>query len=679
MILRNKCSEDIILVLKSFTQLNSFQGAFNDVLLVCEDEEMAASRIILALAFPEFKEVLKHRDDDDLTVILPNCRTEEVKQNIIALFNVQEVTKHPNVTDRVISNDTKSNHSGQNLPEDNYLPEIKQEVNIYKNINDQIKKPNEIDSFDKENQEFPCSYCNRTFYRHQEINKHYRREHLEMVNIEPTKYAKTKCMFHCGFCPLRFVRRQELNVHLGSDHKNTSKILPFNVDSEGLMENEPKGEFKNILIKFTNILQQLKIDKFQSLDRFGYFSCTECDFKSSEWKLLDEHIIDLHDGIYKRQDAKTQLLELLNTMKTFELVPKEFGNGWNWNENTAEKAAKMCSFIKVKHCQLCEFSNGRFDTMEEHVFSFHGIRRYECEKCAEKYYKLEFLKEHQTNEHDMWGGRVQCDHCDKMFSPKLFGSHMKSVKALKRQCPECKNFYANVGSHIKRFHRGKRRQANREGFISCKMCLKAIYKTDQESHSLVCVPYLQELTCGICHLSFKRGTPFNIHLRTMHLQEVFQSLNISDRLNSADPEVWEATGVLLTETKTEHDGQNTLCSFCGLSQKFKGSMINHMKQHCQFTFKKKTGDSELCPKCGKDIAKSRFTVHTEACNKDRKVKKVSRACKVCNKEFSRNRNLESHMKVHSKEKTFICTLCEKSFSHADGLNRHILTHGQLNV
>ena len=71
--------------------------------------------------------------------------------------------------------------------------------------------------------------------------------------------------------------------------------------------------------------------------------------------------------------------------------------------------------------------------------------------------------------HDMWGGKMSCGHCDKKFSSEGLKRHMMSVNgSVKRQCPECKQFYANVYSHIQRFHKEEVKKNNKK--ILYKIC-----------------------------------------------------------------------------------------------------------------------------------------------------------------------------------------------------------------
>ena len=49
-------------------------------------------------------------------------------------------------------------------------------------------------------------------------------------------------------------------------------------------------------------------------------------------------------------------------------------------------------------------------------------------------------------------------------------------------------------------------------------------------------------------------------------------------------------------------------------------------------------------------------------------------CTYCEKNFSQNSNLRSHLRTHNDEKTYKCGHCIKAYTHSRKLIKHIQTH-----
>ena len=215
-----------------------------------------------------------------------------------------------------------------------------------------------------------------------------------------------------------------------------------------------------------------------------------------------------------------------------------------------------------------------------------------CGICDNKYFTQ--LKRHQEEWHRV-RERYQCDHCDKLFTQKFkLNRHKRDIEErnVKKQCPECNNFYTFLDQHIRRFHRGMQHK----------------YTYEMRKH-----PTPEEFKCGLCDNIFKRDAGqkesdrFSLHLNA-HFPALFEKYGITLNMKTEDGLEREELAEWLVKdmsTRVAVKPEKLQCLLCSKQcetkqdqASAKSKMLFHMKHHLGFSHKKKVSRDSICPDCG---------------------------------------------------------------------------------
>ncbi|KAF7218016.1 neurotrophin receptor-interacting factor homolog isoform X1 [Nothobranchius furzeri] len=101
------------------------------------------------------------------------------------------------------------------------------------------------------------------------------------------------------------------------------------------------------------------------------------------------------------------------------------------------------------------------------------------------------------------------------------------------------------------------------------------------------------------------------------------------------------------------------CKFC--SQTF--HLPSHLRRHygqCRQRLQQR------CPQPVAGSTRTRLQLYPPGCSPFR--------CTVCNREFNRQENLKTHLRIHTGERPYTCSVCSKCFRHSGALTRHFRIH-----
>ncbi|KAJ8676310.1 hypothetical protein QAD02_012097 [Eretmocerus hayati] len=134
-----------------------------------------------------------------------------------------------------------------------------------------------------------------------------------------------------------------------------------------------------------------------------------------------------------------------------------------------------------------------------------------------------------------------------------------------------------------------------------------------------------------------------------------------------------------------------LCPFCNEATVEPGSLATHYEHHfcscphCDLYFLSIEALNHHAQECSQ-VKTIFFSATTNGNSKKQavpsdqkkssksRVKRFSKTCPHCGKEYRTNYKLQEHMRMHTGEKPYKCTMCPKTFRSKIGVAQHVATH-----
>ena len=642
-------NNDLAPVLNSFTSLCQ-ETVLHDVTLACGDGKMETSRALLALAFPPLEEVLKTREEDVLLLIMPDFIQTEIKQllKILLSCTLENTGFDPDIDKNKSRNSNEEMFKHLDMEIDTIKPEItvtsletpdveyleltdRNEVEkSIRNVDESIKEENSdttaldaTNSTQSKNLTPICYPCGKVFGNILSLEKHiqthedkvcnvcgklfahkYRfhyKRHIESHKKVPKihkkykKYIKYSDRYQvlCIFCEYKFKSNandqfiSHIKEHLSKKESEESMSLTFEyyvselVRLEEMLLDESKG--KNAL---------------KSRDKYGNFNCDACEFNSKVLKEVRTHRKNDHFGGKRPQSRaiwhtiRTKQTQILNEMKKRSFIPNgtplQIRLCTPWNIEVLKKYQPTNTF-QLK-CDTCDFGTRHLSKLRSHKLTAHKTAKFECDVCGESnFMTFTWVKQHQMEKHNMWGGMLSCGHCEEKFTKEGLRRHTRSITGVKRKCPECHNFYSHVYHHINSVHRGVPQQTKKY----CSGCKTYYGRRRYDTHLCCPIPgkvYQPKTKCGICKETFKNHGSFNVHLQNDHLLTISRELGLSGDIKTENIELREEiAGIFVVSHFVKSEKANhMLCKLClRIVKDYSNKMAFHMKTHLGFSNMKK--------------------------------------------------------------------------------------------
>ena len=300
-------------------------------------------------------------------------------------------------------------------------------------------------------------------------------------------------------------------------------------------------------------------------------------------------------------------------------------------------------------CSVCGKVFGADIWLIRHLHKEHGVSKYPCNLCDEKFTRKFDLIKHVNRNHDE--RPYKCTRCDKRFeSEENRKLHEDNHDRKKFECSECGNKLATaqgLRTHMK-LHTMTEKPFKCDhcgsSFLTEDMCKQHVRK----SHGT-------PLECEICGV-FIKGSIASLrrHMLNVHGEKYQYKCDVCEQGFEAQYE--------LQAHKRSH-AISWQCNICGQIFTIKRSYQQHIERH--------SGVAKYeCDEC------NRMFLTPEARCKHMVTHRASRDfhCELCGKSFKTFGVLKRHQEIHENKRKYKCKLCGKGFNSSGSIIKHRIVH-----
>ena len=300
-------------------------------------------------------------------------------------------------------------------------------------------------------------------------------------------------------------------------------------------------------------------------------------------------------------------------------------------------------------CPVCGKVFGADIWLIRHLHKEHGVSKYPCNFCDEKFTRKFELIKHVNKNHDE--RPYKCTRCDKRFeSEENRKLHEDNHDRKKFECSECGNKLATaqgLRTHMK-LH------TMTEKPLKCEHCGSA-FLTEDMCKQHVKRSHGTPLECPICGV-FIKGSIASLrrHMLNIHGEKYQYKCDVCEQGFEAQYE--------LQAHKRSHTN-SWQCNICGQIFTIKRSYQQHMERH--------SGVAKYeCDEC------QRMFLTREARCKHMVTHRASRDfhCDICGKSFKTFGVLRRHQEINENKRKYKCKVCGKGFNSSGSIIKHRVVH-----
>ncbi|CAH0388251.1 unnamed protein product [Bemisia tabaci] len=467
---------------------------------------------------------------------------------------------------------------------------------------------------------FPCPFCPIRSSSKRLLRRHAIKFHGNTWLQDPPEGPMA---FKCSICPTNFWQMNERSAHEYADHADSAILRCYHCW-------EPF--FQKIMLN-----QHIKKSHPDApLYTTVSYKCRQCRALCPSFEVLRNHFRDKHPHITVFRCPHCDV-----TLKTKKSLKAHF-KGQHLQESgmyecdqcgkTVWSKRALGAHRRLKHmnsrlgfrCRLCGLRFANKDERKLHYQSVHvGESPYHCNECGKGFASKSGLYGHRQVHKST--DYFKCQYCEKEFTRKdSYNEHLLIHIGPRHRCPHCSKEFvqrSNMIRHI-RIHTGEKP-------YKCTYCDKTFSdKGACNSHVRV---HTGEETCAcpFCGQTFSKKQKLKYHVRK-HTGEGLVSCEVCNKVFTNSYTLKEHR---LTHAKTTKSSKEAVCKHCGES--FDSSKF--LQRHAAIA-------------------------HTSG---------VIFGCPFCEKIFTQQARLRSHIMAHADVKHLRCLLCEDAYSERRELQKHL--------
>lgn len=235
----------------------------------------------------------------------------------------------------------------------------------------------------------------------------------------------------------------------------------------------------------------------------------------------------------------------------------------------------------VYHCNIenCTETFSSYRGCMKHKHEKHGIKKYLCNLCGQRFLINSNLKTHQEWAHKI-GESKECKICHQVFSgPNTLRSHMLShATEYKYNCEICGKVYkyrAGLKVHMDHAHR----KDQEKKLFTCEVCGSTYTKKGSLNHHIIISNHMTEKQksamrlakkCKHCGKLFGCNTKLSRHISQVHMREKKHSCHFCGK-------GFDDTSNLRQHLQT-HTGEKPNCEICKMSFRSRRKLCGHMME-----------------------------------------------------------------------------------------------------